>query len=710
MSDAKMLDEKLAAVRSRWVLRDGVWAASRAALILVPVVIALGWLDYQLHFSRSVRVVELIALAALIVWILRRFVRPVMRRRRDTRAAALCVESAFDRFGGRLVSRVQFRGGVGVAGLSPALVEAACERVEREAAALPLSEAIDLRPVRGPAVGAAVMLVLLASVVAARPGPAGLWLRRTLLPFSEASWPQRTQLVGLEPRYHVRRGDPLEIGGRATGVVPRSGEVRWQTAEAGGLFGGETRYESFDIAADGTFHATIGPLLESITLTVEAGDAEATGIEVEVVIPPELAAVEAVYHYPEYTGRSPDTVQSGDIRAIIGTRVALRFTADRPVERMELAVKSEAGDDVRAVELSSATEGSAEIRVRERGRYEVRLFDRYGFTSDAPATFVIDPIEDRVPTVTIGRPAAEHTVTPATQLGVVFEAEDDFGVTGAVIRWQRRRSGGGERERGRGGEGEIERRRDGETAGSSQGDGTLRRESAIRKPLSAMSPLSPSPPRPISPSASNETGYDIRAQAIPLIAPQRRWAGRYTWDLAGADVLPGDEIAYHLEVHDAGEHPAEPKVGTSAAHVLKVVDPETLRQSLEARVREAYGELDRLCAEQTAGLDGVSTAMVSLPIEREGPVDAELRRLEAERNRQTRIRRQVLRVSERVREIAGEMGDSFLADRERIEALEGLAEGLSRVGAEPMLGVIDDLQRARAAIAEHASTRPSEEK
>ncbi len=664
MNDDKTnLDRQLSAVRSRWIVRDAVLSLARTVLALVPAYLVLGWLDYRLDFPRGARAAELVCLVAWTVWVIRRFVVPAVTLKRGACAAALRVESVYDRFGGRLISRVEFRDEARMhsrrpgprsprfaGGLSASLIEAMCKRVESAAAHLPLRAAIDMKPVRRPAAGAAVTLLVLSLVVVSRPGLAGLWIRRTLLPFSDAAWPRRTQITDVEQQYRVRRGDPVRITGLVTGEIPRTGRVEWQPAGQGRSTARPAGYASFDVAAGGRFTVTIGPLLEPITLSMRIGDARLDGVHVDVVVPPELASIEAVYHYPAFTRRQPDRVQSGDVRVLVGTRVDLTLNADRDVQRMELAFSGDEGERTKAVTLTSKRQGQGSFTVTARGRYAVRLHDAYGFTTDTPATFVIDPIDNELPAVRLTRPGSEHRVTPATRLRLRFEADDDFGVTAAAIRWRKRAREGVDE---------------------------------------------PAPTAPVT---------------VPVVTPRTQWDGQFAWDLASADLARGDEVEYHLEVTDAGLHLTQEKMSVSATHVLTVVDPESLRRSLEARLRDAFGELDHLTDQQQAGRDEVEVAIVSLPAAGEPLMPADVRRVQIEQHRQTRMLRQVGRLSGRLADVADELADSFLVDSERIEGLHALAGGLRALGVGPMKQAAAYLRQARAALAGFAESQDTGER
>jgi hypothetical protein len=270
----------------------------------------------------------------------------------------------------------------------------------------------------------------------------------------------------------------------------------------------------------------------------------------------------------------------------------------------------------------------------------VRLFDQHDFSSDTPATFVIDPIDNEVPAIKIVRPGLEHRVTPMTRLRIECEATDDFGVVSATIHWSKR------------------------TEPSTQ--------PVLRQ----------------------------RSVSIPISRPTAKWKDSFVWDLAAANLKPDDVLEYHVEVYDDGEHLTDEKAGVSATHVLNVVTPDALSQSLDARLREAFGELDYLTRQQADGLDQVIASIVELPTGSDPVLPADLRRVQVEVNRQARIRRQIERLSKRIGDVADDLQDSFLAEAGRIAELQGLSKGLAELADGEMQQVSDQLRDAQTQLRE----------
>lgn len=626
------VEQRLSSVRRKWLLRDVLLSLSCVVLVLGILCPVLGWLDWRLNFSPTWRAASLAAILASLALVIFRIVRPRLIRPRDLEATAIQVESAFARFGGRLVSRVEFAGGAIPAGTSTELVHAMCRQVDTSAAQTPMEKCIDMRPLRYPGLAALAILVCATLLMFTQPALTAIWIERTLAPWREAPWPRRTQIEGLEMFYRIQRGNTLTLTGQLAGEIPSYGRLRWSTVTAGTSKEGSL---AFDVREDGAFQAGVGPLLDDVILAVDAGDATFGDIRVEVVVPPEMREIRARYDYPDFTSRADDTVESGDIRAIVGTEVTLTLTADKPAQRMELVFMHAEGRETRPVEHLAPTRGEASFTVSRRSRYEVRLYDEYGFTSDSPATFVVDPIENELPTVEILRPGMEHQVTPSTRLTMSLEAQDDYGVAAALIHWRK--------------------------VGASDAAG------------------------------NDRSGH----QAIPILRPQKVWRVDYPWDLAGLTLVPGDEIEYQIEIRDQGEHLSETKSTITRPRRLVVVDSDSLKQILDRRGREALSDFDQLQRQQRSSRDEVQILILRLAETEASVLPEDRQRLHLETNRQRRIQRQVQRLADRLDALALELHDSFLAEPQAIARIRDMADGLRELDRDKIGRVLAQLEDAR---------------
>ncbi len=424
------LNHRLNVVRRRSLAADAMEVSAHVLMLLLPLGCAMFGLDYWLDFGPTLRAVELAVLLAAAVFLLTRSVWPAIRRSRSAYHTALLVESRFPQLRGLLVSSVQLQAAEPAErrGVSEELIRAMSSRILAVASMLPLKYAVDLRDQRRLLVGGALCVLLAGVVFGANPAAARTWILRTVAPFGGPAWPRHTRLYLDDQAFLVKRGGTLVVSGRIAGRIPQTGELRCLSLDS---YGREMA-ERFDINPNGVFKARFGPVLSRIRFAVAAGDAISPTHEVTVITPPELTAIRAVHRFPSFTGRAHEAVLSGDVRAMVGTRVDLYLSSDRPVEKAWLAF---ANGDRAHVTIKSRTDMRANFLVARKTRYQILLFDKYDFCTDSPPTFEVDPTENGLPTVTITRPRREHAVSPATRLRITYQAEDDFGVRSLWLRF-----------------------------------------------------------------------------------------------------------------------------------------------------------------------------------------------------------------------------------------------------------------------------------
>jgi len=104
----------------------------------------------------------------------------------------------------------------------------------------------------------------------------------------------------------------------------------------------------------------------------------------------------------------------------------------------------------------------------------------------------------------------------------------------------------------------------------------------------------------------------------------------------------------------------------------------------DARLREAFGDLDHLAQQQSAGRDELGLLVITLAEAGDNLPARDRVRVEIEGSRQERIQRQVLRLADRFEQIAQEHSDAFLAGPETIRQLEALAGGARRLASGHM--------------------------
>ena len=151
---------------------------------------------------------------------------------------------------------------------------------------------------------------------------------------------------------------------------------------------------------------------------------------VDTVPPPVVEGLQLSYEFPAYTGRPPEVEADadGDIKAPMGTKVTLEGTSSKELKSAEL----ELGDGSVPLEVDGA-EFRGEFMVEADGVYRINLTDEDGFHNIEPIAHSIVAVPDRPPKIKIAAPDKDVTVSPKARVPLVFEVEDDHGLTEAAV-------------------------------------------------------------------------------------------------------------------------------------------------------------------------------------------------------------------------------------------------------------------------------------
>ncbi|MDH3734942.1 MAG: DUF4175 family protein, partial [Gemmatimonadota bacterium] len=179
---------------------------------------------------------------------------------------------------------------------------------------------------------------------------------------------------------------------------------------------------------DGTaFEILLFDLDEPADYSIESEGVRSGVFRIDVADLPYVDRIDLEYTFPAYTGLSPRQVEDGgDIAAIRGTQVTLHIapTLATPGAHLVFEEDAEAG-----VPLESTSEGFVgTITVGEETFYRIELEGPDGRYVVASPEYLVEPLDDQPPAVTITEPGRDRTASTIEEIYVEVEAEDDFGV------------------------------------------------------------------------------------------------------------------------------------------------------------------------------------------------------------------------------------------------------------------------------------------
>ena len=342
-------------VRRQLALHGLAWVVAGAVVAVLLAVL----IDWLFHLSRELRFGLLVALGALVSWIVyRQVIQPLFVKFRDL-DIALRIEQRWPGLQDRLASTVQFlrlRGEPDHKDVhgSKALREETIRRTLAEVESIDFREVVDHRPLRVALASAAIPLGISAALLALSPSLCGIGLKRLFAPLADTQWPKQTHLSVVDPKtgsQKVAKGDPfrLEVAVAEGESLPEAGEVTY-------LFdNGEvltrrlaSRPGESGNTAGSRLTDRLAEVSRSFTFTVRAGDDETLARAVEVVPSPALTHARVRIVPPAYT-REPvalleplgsKTALGSEFRidkVIAGSRIELEAATNKPVVEAKLA-------------------------------------------------------------------------------------------------------------------------------------------------------------------------------------------------------------------------------------------------------------------------------------------------------------------------------------------------------------------------------------
>ena len=273
---------------------------------------------------------------------------------------------------------------------------------------------------------------------------------RVMLPWASISAPTRVTIEDIQPGDKVVfHGEELTVSAEVHGQRDEEPVLLYYTTADG---------QSIDQAVPMTVpegkyrhQCKLPPdsfgLQQDLEYYLAVGDCRSERFSVTVQIAPSILVDAVEYDYPDYTG-IPDRIaqNQGDLRAIEGTRVTLRATANTGIDRAEIDLDC---DGLRGLVMTADAKkatGRFTLRMRpddpsrpEHESYQLRFTDVAGRENRQPIRHEIEVIPDLPPEVALVDPPEESIQLPENgSLELKIRAEDpDFALREVTLRAER---------------------------------------------------------------------------------------------------------------------------------------------------------------------------------------------------------------------------------------------------------------------------------
>ncbi len=353
---------------------------------------------------------------------------------------------------------------------------------------------------------------------------------RLLAPGTEFERPAPFELSVRPGDVQVVRGDTLQIDARATGTAPARAQLLLRDTTGG------TEEVTLEADSLGRFRHAVPNVRRPLQYRVVAPPVRTPWHDVDVTARPLVRQLQLTVSPPEYTGRSPRTLDPnvGDVTALPGSRVELEATLGGADVAQAVLDFEDGAADTLSVRNDTAT---GAFTVQREETYQLRLRSAEGVPNRSPIRYRTALRTDAAPSASFVSPDSPADLEADLVQPLEVQLSDDFGFRRAALFYR-----------------VVEER---------FGDGQSE-FSSIELPLSAP---------------------DQTSQALA-----------HEWLLAqesSLDPQPGDEIAYYVQVWD-NDTVNGPKSGRTRTQRLRMPSLSDQYEQLERAEDTARQQLDAL--------------------------------------------------------------------------------------------------------------------
>ena len=626
-------------VRSLVALHGSGWTIG----LLIPIVIALGFVDWGIHLDSNVRLVALLGLFGVATWFIYRYILlPLLIPFADLHIA-LKIEERWPGLNDRLASTLQFLklSTDAESQSSASLREATIRQTMEEVESLNFREVIEPKPTLR-ALGVATLSIGLGvALLVGQPLLSRIALQRLFVPYGSAQWPQQTHLslIDGETTRKVARGESFTLA-----VAVKKGERAPASARATYRFeDGETISEPLRSEEGGGFRGRIEVVERSFTFSVVAGDdtRSVRNVPVSVVAPPAISDATVRITPPLYTAEPPRTLASGNtqVRVLEGSRIELAAKANKELSAAALRLGEALSKAPIKLDVSR-TRLTTEFIAGHSGPFWFELKDTEGFKNREVVRYELRSVRDEAPRVVIDDPSNDRDVPAQAMVPVTFTVDDDYGIHSASL---------------------------------------------LYKTATGGSEPSPVVALPLWDSKDHPDPQRIKRQTI-----------KYNWDLAPLKLPPGSIITFHAEARDFDDLKG-PNLGKSREIRLRIASNEDINRQLDDTRREIREETARILSMQNMAESPVDEAIRMLEktdnlgkAERDNLKNAEM----IQRQVGNRITSRTDGLDQKIKKFLEDMKNFRVANADAQKQMEEMQAGVDRIREQHLGPAEQGLTRA----------------
>jgi hypothetical protein len=431
------LTTRIAQVRRRARRLMLLQAVAKVVTAILVALLATGAIDYLLRSDdRGLRILLSGTVCTVAVWSLSIWLIATMRHRLSIIQVAQQMERRYPELLSDLSSAAAFlKGPTDEIGVSTALRRAAIEQAQRETGIRSFDHVVDRRPTLWVLLAMQTLIVVVLVLFYLAPETSLTGLRRLAMPFAESPWPPRHELVIVGAPLAIPAGGDFSFSvSNRDGRLPRDLVVQyWFAGRPEGDVDEYMLKPNSD--EDRVAHELSGVTVEFKYRVLGGDDRDMAWRFVRVIEPAELISLQSTILPPAYAPWPPRS-SSGDVSALVGSKIEIAGTATKPLAAATIHVGS--GDRVEQFSANIDASGykftlsADQIRswvVAESGEYWITLRDVEAGVSHESRRWSVEAVVDQPPTLQVHQPVTISLATPFGILPVRIEATDDVAIS-----------------------------------------------------------------------------------------------------------------------------------------------------------------------------------------------------------------------------------------------------------------------------------------
>jgi len=342
---------------------------------------------------------------------------------------ALLIETAHPQLNNELINAIRFS--ESPQKQSPVFLRAAIKESARKAIDLDTSRVVSWRACRKRAWSLLCVLLLWAVLAIIFPARCANAIARLIHPSGNIAQVGNAKILEVAPgNVTVVAGENLDITVKVEFLLNATSEIILQHA----ITDGPRREESMTPIGENVYRCTLLDIESSRTYRVAVGGSLSQKFTIDVTERPIVQSIGADYIFPSYTKTEPLSVADcgGIVRAVKGTQVGLRFTANKRLLKANFAGATDGKSSaffLQPGKVSGVLRNA--IQISQNGSGYIKIEDEFDCHNSRVVQVIA--VADGLPKVKIESPGSDRTLSAGDTLELVIRGSDDFGILKAEL-------------------------------------------------------------------------------------------------------------------------------------------------------------------------------------------------------------------------------------------------------------------------------------